>query len=82
LNTNAKPLADDKDYRVVQSEGLNLFNILQTKGVPSRFLHFPDEGHWTNNRENSLMWHKYIFNWLRYWVGIDEALIQEGVIKQ
>ncbi|KAF2644467.1 dipeptidyl-peptidase-like protein V precursor [Massarina eburnea CBS 473.64] len=73
---------NDLDYRVVQSEGLSLFNILQTKGVPSRFLHFKDENHWTSNRENSLLWHRYIFNWLKYWVAIDEELIQEGVIKQ
>ncbi|KAJ4299955.1 Dipeptidyl-peptidase 5 [Kalmusia sp. IMI 367209] len=73
---------NDLDYRVVQSEGVALFNILQSLGVPSRFLHFPDEGHWVLNRDNSLVWHKFIFNWLRYWVGLDEELISEGVITQ
>lgn len=59
-----------------------LFNILQSLGVPSRFLHFPDEGHWVVNRENSLVWHKGIFNWIRYWTGQDEELIQDIVIHQ
>ncbi|EOA86701.1 uncharacterized protein SETTUDRAFT_87464 [Exserohilum turcica Et28A] len=73
---------NDLDYRVVQAEGLQTFNILQTLGVPSRFLHFPDEGHWVNNRQNSLLWHTHIFNWIRYWVGLDKELITHGVITQ
>jgi dipeptidyl aminopeptidase/acylaminoacyl peptidase len=73
---------NDKDYRVVMGDGIMLFNILQGLGIPSRFLHFPDEGHWVLNRENSLLWHKYIFNWIRYYTGQDEELIQDVVIKQ
>lgn len=33
------------DYRLPISEGLAAFNALQTRGVPSRFLTFPDENH-------------------------------------
>ncbi|KAJ5041376.1 dipeptidyl-peptidase-like protein V precursor [Bipolaris maydis] len=73
---------NDLDYRVLQGEGLQTFNILQSLGVPSRFLHFPDEGHWVTNRHNSLLWHKSIFNWIRYWVGLDEELSTDGVITQ
>lgn len=73
---------NDLDYRVVPTEGLQTFNVLQSKGVPSRFLHFPNEGHWVNNRDNSLMWHKYIFNWMRYWTGLDKELIGQDVITQ
>ncbi|KAJ2987074.1 hypothetical protein NUW58_g4707 [Xylaria curta] len=72
----------DGDYRVSISEGIQTFNILQRLGVPSRFLHFPDETHWVTNRHNSLLWHRGIFNWIRYWVGLDEELIQEGVVHQ
>ncbi|CAI6337807.1 unnamed protein product [Periconia digitata] len=73
---------NDLDYRVVFAEGMSAFNILQSLGVPSRFLHFPDEGHHVLNRENSKVWHDHIFNWMRYWVGLDEELISEGVIHQ
>jgi dipeptidyl aminopeptidase/acylaminoacyl peptidase len=74
---------NDLDYRVVQAEGLQTFNILQSLGVPSRFLHFPDEGHWVTNRQNSLLWHKSIFNWIKYWVGgFGEELMTEGLITQ
>lgn len=36
----------DKDYRLPVSEGVALFNVLQERGVPSRFVNFPDESHW------------------------------------
>ncbi|MCJ1424988.1 hypothetical protein MMC29_002876, partial [Sticta canariensis] len=34
------------DYRLPISEGLAAFNVLQERGVESRFLSFPDENHW------------------------------------
>jgi dipeptidyl aminopeptidase/acylaminoacyl peptidase len=37
---------NELDYRLPVSEGLFLFNVLQVKGVPSKFLSFPDENHW------------------------------------
>jgi len=73
---------NDLDYRVLISEGLQTFNILQSLGVPSRFLHFPDEGHWVTKRDNSLLWHKTIFDWIRFYAGIDKELNQQGVIHQ
>ncbi|KAF2654994.1 dipeptidyl-peptidase-like protein V precursor [Lophiostoma macrostomum CBS 122681] len=73
---------NDLDYRLPIAEGIQLFNILQSLGVPSRFLHFPDEGHWVLSRENSLLWHQTIFNWIKYWTGLEEELIQDIVIKQ
>jgi len=33
------------DYRLPVTEGMAAFNVLQQKGVPSRFLVFPDENH-------------------------------------
>lgn len=36
---------NELDYRLPISEGLAMFNVLQARGVPSRFLMFPDENH-------------------------------------
>lgn len=55
-----------KDYRLPESDGLSMFNILQARGVPSRFLNFPDENHWVLKQENSLVWHTEIFNWINH----------------
>ena len=51
------------DFRLPVSEGITMFNVLQERGVPSRFLNFPDEDHWVLDRENSRVWHQEIFNW-------------------
>ncbi|KAF1956044.1 hypothetical protein CC80DRAFT_414931 [Byssothecium circinans] len=55
------------DYRLPESDGLALFNLLQVKGVPSRFLNFPDENHHVLKKENSLFWHREIFNWINHY---------------
>ena len=34
------------DYRLDVSEGFQLFTTLQRLKIPSKFLYFPDEGHW------------------------------------
>ncbi|BDD61071.1 putative dipeptidyl-peptidase 5 [Monascus purpureus] len=63
----------DKDYRLPVSEGLALFNVLQERGVPSRFLNFPDENHWVLKPENSLVWHQQVFGWLNRYSGVEET---------
>ena len=34
------------DFRVPDAQGLGMFTALQRRGVPSRYVCFPDEGHW------------------------------------
>ncbi|XXH03943.1 hypothetical protein Hte_010351 [Hypoxylon texense] len=64
---------NDLDFRLPVSEGILLFNMLQTKGVPSKFLNFPDENHWVTHPENSKVWHTEIFKWINYYSGISNA---------
>ncbi|HEX7573697.1 MAG TPA: S9 family peptidase, partial [Bacteroidota bacterium] len=52
------------DFRVPESEGMQLFTALQRQGVPSEFLYFPDEGHWVLKPANSELWHATVFDWL------------------
>ena len=40
----------------------------QLRGVPSKFLSFPDEGHWVTKPQNSLVWQKEFFGWLDKWL--------------
>jgi dipeptidyl aminopeptidase/acylaminoacyl peptidase len=56
---------NDLDFRVPVSEGHQLFTTLQRLGVPSKFINFPDEGHWVLKPANSKFWHDQIFDWLR-----------------
>ncbi len=56
-----------KDYRVVDTQGLSVFTALQRRGVPSRFLYFPDENHWVLKPANSVLWHETVLGWLDQW---------------
>jgi dipeptidyl aminopeptidase/acylaminoacyl peptidase len=47
----------DKDYRVPVSEGLALWSELIRRQVPSKFLYFPDEGHWVLKPGNVGVWY-------------------------
>ena len=40
---------------------------LQRKGVPSRFIHFPDENHWVLKPQNSKLWHDEVLAWIGRW---------------
>ncbi|MFN0247985.1 MAG: prolyl oligopeptidase family serine peptidase [Kofleriaceae bacterium] len=55
------------DYRVVDVQGMSTFTALQRKGVPSRFLHFPDENHWVLKPQNSKLWHDEVLGWIEKW---------------
>ncbi|KAL5379797.1 hypothetical protein DPSP01_008267 [Paraphaeosphaeria sporulosa] len=62
----------EKDYRLTMNEGLAAFNVLQTRGVPSQFLTFPDENHWVLKPENSLLWHETVLDWINEHVGLEK----------
>ena len=55
---------NDLDFRVPVSEGHQLFTTLQRLGIPSKFINFPDEGHWVLKPRNSEYWHREVFTWL------------------
>lgn len=56
---------NELDFRVPVGEGFSLFTTLQRKGIPSKLLYFPDEGHWVLKPLNSELWHTTIFGWLK-----------------
>jgi len=55
------------DFRVVDTQGMSTFTALRRKGVPSRFIHFPDENHWVLKPQNSKLWHHEVLAWLDKW---------------
>ncbi len=55
------------DYRVPVGQGLQLFTALQMQKVPSKLLLFPDEGHWIQKPQNSLLWYNAFLDWIGEW---------------
>ncbi|KAF2096610.1 dipeptidyl-peptidase-like protein V precursor [Rhizodiscina lignyota] len=58
------------DYRLTISEGLAAFNVLQDRGIESRFLTFSNEDHWVIQPESSLLWHTVVLDFINKHVGL------------
>ncbi len=54
----------EKDFRVPVTQGMEAFTAAQVQGVASRFLYFPNEGHWVQSPQNSVLWGRVFFDWL------------------
>ena len=54
-----------RDYRVPIGQGLAAFQAAQLRGIKSKLLFFPEENHWVLNYENSLIWQKEFYKWLK-----------------
>ncbi|MBL7825463.1 MAG: S9 family peptidase [Saprospiraceae bacterium] len=59
---------NELDFRVPFGEGMQAFQAAQLRGIPSRFLSFPDEGHWMSKPQNSLLWQREFYTWLDKWL--------------
>jgi len=53
-----------KDFRVPEGQAFQLFSALQRRGIKSKLLYFPDEGHWVLKPQNSQLWYKTVVEWL------------------
>jgi len=56
-----------QDFRVPIEQGIGAFTALQRKGIPSRFLYFPEENHWVLSPANGILWHETVLAWLAQW---------------
>ncbi|HEX8144846.1 MAG TPA: S9 family peptidase [Pyrinomonadaceae bacterium] len=66
------------DYRVPVGEGLQLFTALQRRGIESKLLYFPDEGHWILKPQNSVLWYTTMLNWFDAHLKPKEQMARKG----
>ena len=52
------------DYRVDVSEGYQAFTAAKLRGVPAKFLYFPDEDHFVQKPRNRRLWWGTVLDWL------------------
>jgi dipeptidyl aminopeptidase/acylaminoacyl peptidase len=58
------------DYRVIVTQGFEMFTALQRQGVPSRLLYYPDETHFVVKPKNAQLWYKEVHEWFKRWIGV------------
>ena len=56
------------DFRVPYNHGVELFNTLHNRGVPSRLVFYPDENHWILKPQNSIHWYGTVHDWLKVYL--------------
>jgi dipeptidyl aminopeptidase/acylaminoacyl peptidase len=56
------------DYRVVDTQGMSTFTALQRRGIPSKFLYFPDENHWVLQPGDAKLWYRTVWAFLDHHV--------------
>jgi dipeptidyl aminopeptidase/acylaminoacyl peptidase len=44
---------------------MEAFTAAQIKGLKSKFLYLPDENHWVVKPQNSIVWQREFFKWLK-----------------
>jgi dipeptidyl aminopeptidase/acylaminoacyl peptidase len=64
FNTPILLIHGELDYRVPIGEGMQLFTAVQRKGIDSKILIFPDEGHWVLKPQNLQLWFNTILDWV------------------
>lgn len=64
FNTPALIIHGQLDYRVPVGQGFELFRTLQTRGIDSRLIYYPDENHWILKPNNSLYWYEQVRKWV------------------
>ena len=64
FNTPSLIIHGQRDLRVPVGQAFELFRTLQTRGVESRLVYYPDENHWILTRTNSLHWYDEVRQWV------------------
>lgn len=71
----------ERDFRVPVTQGIEAFTVAQVRGVPSRFLYFPDEGHWVSRPQNGVLWHRVFFDWLDRYCKPEAGAVSSRTVK-
>lgn len=69
FDTPTLVLHGEKDFRVPVTQGINLYQVLQGKGVPSKLVVFPRENHWILKPRAARLWWREVEGWLDRWIG-------------
>lgn len=64
FNTPALIIHGQNDLRVPVGQAFELFRTLQSRGVKSRLIYYPDENHWVLKPTNSLYWYEQVHAWM------------------
>lgn len=53
-----------RDYRTTEDQAFQAFTAAQVKGIKSRLVYLPDEGHWVLSPQDAMLWQSEFYKWL------------------
>jgi dipeptidyl aminopeptidase/acylaminoacyl peptidase len=65
MKTPTLVIHGELDYRVPATQALQYYNTLRARKVPARLIYFPDENHWILKPQNSRLWYREFFGWIK-----------------
>jgi len=57
-----------KDFRIPYTQSMGAFNTAVIRGIPAKFLFFPEETHFVLQPQNGILWQREFFKWLDKWL--------------
>ncbi len=66
-------ITGEKDYRIPYTESLQLFTALRRRGVPSRLVVFPHDGHWPRSVKAMPLYYAAHLDWFHRYLGGDPS---------
>ncbi len=54
----------DKDYRILVAQGQEAFACARLRGIEAQLLFYPDECHFVNHPQNSVLWNRLFIKWM------------------
>ncbi|MFA5973107.1 MAG: S9 family peptidase [Lentimicrobiaceae bacterium] len=54
----------EHDFRIPYTQGMAAYAAAKLRGIPARYLDFPEESHWVLKPQNSVLWQREFFSWL------------------
>ena len=58
----------EQDFNVPYNQGVDTFTALQRRGIESRMVVFPEEGHFIQSPQDAVTWQHEILAWLNRWL--------------
>jgi dipeptidyl aminopeptidase/acylaminoacyl peptidase len=65
MKTPTLVIHGELDYRVPAAQALQYYNTLRARKIPARLVYFPDENHWILKPQNSRLWYREFFAWVK-----------------
>jgi dipeptidyl aminopeptidase/acylaminoacyl peptidase len=68
----------DNDFRISYTQTMQAFNAAKLMGLPARMVLFPDDDHWVQKPQNSVLWQREFFNWMDRWLKPDSEAAKKA----